>query len=343
MKLILIFSSLVVANLVDCFCALSRRNTAPRSSYRFPNTNTLSRWRIWSSDSAPEWFKAWEEKDAQWKSKTDSRLDNVESILEENKPLWQKASSSFEILVRTHVRENRGPFFSQQLTIRSLSVLAERCLPPYNFGKETKFSQQNVAANIPLIGKRIDRFACIAFENIPSLKDWMQSIQTSMVGRRELSSTQRKVEKLKQEFENFDSFSTDAEKLNYLRDNPLGFYAYSVSLLRDPDSKGYVEELELDMRGSVTIMGKQITHVVGEIKSGPNYREGIIQLVKRIGILYLAAKHSLPADLYSHYAIGELYGVIEWKDPDKTLVEAAKVEAGIAEYPDSLEIVCNIL
>jgi hypothetical protein len=69
-----------------------------------------------------------------------------------------------EILVRNDIRRNRGPLYSRQLTIRSLSVLADRCLPAYDFEKGTRFSPQNIAANVPLVGKRIGRLTLIAIK-----------------------------------------------------------------------------------------------------------------------------------------------------------------------------------
>jgi hypothetical protein len=159
-----------------------------------------------------------------------------------------------------------------------------------------------------------------------------------------LPSTIRKIEKLKLEFQSFDSFETQAEKLNYLRENPLRFYAYYVALLKDAGAEGFVEELELDACGEVKVLGKQITNYVGDIKSGTNDKDCIIQLVRRLGILYLAEKHSLPAPMdYTFCAIGELYGTDEWIDADPSLVESAKIEAGLTEYPDLLEIESNPL
>jgi hypothetical protein len=335
---------LIAASLV-CFCSAFIRE-------RVIHSRTI----IGSSESPPEWFKkwkdddaAWKMEDAAWKTKVDTRLDNVDTRLdnvdsrlgnvelklEKNEPLWKKASQSFETLVRSDVRVFRGPFYASQLTIRSLSALAERCLPAYNFDKGEKFKQQNIAANVPQVGRRIDRFTSIAIQNLPNLRDWMRSKESTIADK-------RKVGKLQQEFEVFDSLATETEKLNSLRYSPLGFYAYSRSMLRDPDSYRYVEELELDVTGEVTMFGKSIMNAVGEIKSGPNYKDGIVQLVRRIGILYMAAKHSLSLSDYSYSAVGELYGADEWSEPDLSLIEAAKVEAGIAEYPDQLEVVCKL-
>jgi hypothetical protein len=44
---------------------------------------------------------------------------------------------------------------------------------------------------------------------------------------------------------------------------------------------------------------------------------------------------------YCFGAIGELYGTDKWRDPGPSLVESAKVQAGLAEYLDFLEIHCN--
>jgi hypothetical protein len=82
------------------------------------------------------------------------RPDAVESTLKNNEPLWKKASNTFEIMVNAQVGEKYGPFHAKPLTIRSLSVLAERCLPVHNFETGIKFKQQNIAANIPQISKR---------------------------------------------------------------------------------------------------------------------------------------------------------------------------------------------
>ena len=152
----------------------------------------------------------------------------------------------------------------------------------------------------------------------------------------------RKVGLLRPRLQDFNGLSDNVEKVAYLAADRLGLFSYSGLLLKNPN-EGFVEELEIDVRGSMKIGLKSIYMELGEIKSGTgDYKKAIIQLLKRIGILYLAGLHSIPLserDSYKFIAIGYIYTPLNWQQPDEALMEYCKQQAGIQQYPDEINII----
>lgn len=73
----------------------------------------------------------------------------------------------------------------------------------------------------------------------------------------------------------------------YLCSSPLGLYALSSMAF---DGRGYLSELELDVRGKCEVIGNTLFIVVGEIKSGHDYKKAIQQLIQRLICINLAVK-----------------------------------------------------
>ena len=62
--------------------------------------------------------------------------------------------------------------------------------------------------------------------------------------------------------------TSEEAKLQYLRDDRLGFFAFTSAILADQPSEGFIEELEIDYRLLPTVVLQGISLFVGEIKSG---------------------------------------------------------------------------
>mmetsp|Transcript_32710 Transcript_32710/g.44852 ORF Transcript_32710/g.44852 Transcript_32710/m.44852 type:complete len:91 (-) Transcript_32710:77-349(-) len=77
------------------------------------------------------------------------------------------------------------------------------------------------------------------------------------------------------------------------------------------------------------------------MKSGTcDFKEATIQVVRRLGVLYMAALHVL-GDLKGNYVfsgVGELFSPLEWLDPTDDEIEEAKVQADIIQYPNDISI-----
>ena len=138
--------------------------------------------------------------------------------------------------------------------------------------------------------------------------------------------------------------TSDDAKLQYLRDDRLGFFAFISAILADQERDGFVEELEIDYRLSPTVVLQMISIFVGEIKSGSGagtYDLALYQVVRRLGVLYMAALHSL-GDISPHYSfvgVGEIVSPNpSWMNPDSNNIEDAKKSAGIVAYPQGLLI-----
>ena len=126
-------------------------------------------------------------------------------------------------------------------------------------------------------------------------------------------------------------------KVKFLCHDRLGFFGFTNHILKDSMKDGFIEELELDMRGHIDVTNFRVTREIAEIKSGGNIlRKATLQLVKRLGVLYLAGKYCLPENLESKYnfeSIGRLYSAGKCESPDQSLIDSCKEEAGLVDYP----------
>eukprot|EP01035_Chromulina_nebulosa_P021851 gene21851-28285_t len=134
---------------------------------------------------------------------------------------------------------------------------------------------------------------------------------------------------------------SDEAKVQYLRDDRLGFFTYTSAILTNQELEGFVEDLEIDFR---LVVLQAISLFVGEIKSGSGggtFNTSLRQLLRRLGVLYMAGLHSLGdlAPNYSFVGVGEIISPNDdWMDPDAELIDKIKNEAGIVGYPAALQI-----
>ena len=81
--------------------------------------------------------------------------------------------------------------------------------------------------------------------------------------------------------------------------------------------KGYISEIEVDIRGNIIISGNNIQYTHGEIKSGNQRKEGIVQLLRTQSICF----HALSAiagklSPIKHFFKGIIFCDSTWKEPD---------------------------
>ena len=272
--------------------------------------------------------------------------DKVElkELLKSYEPLWNKAAAHYELSVRTYIMNRRKIDDVGAFKCQSVQQLAEICLPTgyeYNQENATKIAGIRTSAQL---GARATNLAKIALKQISTLRNWMKSASKN----KDLS---RKYNVLKNYLSAYDSLHSNSSsptseeaKLQYLRDDRLGFFAFTSAILADQELEGFVEELEIDFRLSPTVMLRTISLFVGEIKSGSGggtYELSLYQVIRRLGVLYMAGRHSLGdhAAHYSFVGVGEIISPnAEWNDPTKDLIEVIKKTAGIVEYPPALLI-----
>jgi hypothetical protein len=273
-----------------------------------------------------------------------AKLDKLQQNFVKNEPLWKKAGSTYELVARGIVSQSRGPAFAKKVTIQSLTQLAEVCLPSrYDVIKKKPIPQSKMNSARKQMSDRATTLARLALEQVPYLEAWVNLSQSKLSKLQKnlkdeyVDSVKRKLGLVSGSLIQFNDIHDDFGKLMFLRDDRLGFFCFSRLLLTDPDLDGFVEELDLDIAGSVTVQNNVVSYTVGEIKSGNDCKQSITQLAKRLGIMYLATVHILPeSEKFTFTGTGIVYNPYDWKDPDPQLIEACKVNTGIKEFPSTM-------
>jgi hypothetical protein len=76
----------------------------------------------------------------------------------------------------------------------------------------------------------------------------------------------------------YHTIETLEERLQFLQDSPLRFSAFSRTALADPDSVGFITELELDMGGEIRCEPPSTLFVsVCEIKGGRSKEKAFLR------------------------------------------------------------------
>ena len=143
----------------------------------------------------------------------------------------------------------------------------------------------------------------------------------------------------------FSKFEKAKDQKKYMITQPLGFFLFSTNCLSDMSKKGYISEIEVDIRGNIIISGNNIQYTHGEIKSGNQRKEGIVQLLRTQSICF----HSLNAISGKLSPIKPFFkGIIfcdstTWKEPDaleiKKYIDEEKLI--LPEDLTSMEIMCD--
>ena len=197
--------------------------------------------------------------------------DKVElkQLLNGYKPLWTKAAAHYELSVRKYIKNRRQIYDVEAYKCQNVQQLADICLPA---GYE--FKQQNATKIFGIrttaqMGVRATNLAKIALPQISTLRRWMES--TTIAGRdvrndnltRKLSILEKHLHAYDALHSNPYSPTSEEAKLQYLRDDRLGFFAFTSVILADQPSEGFIEELEIDYRLLPTVVLQGISLFVG--------------------------------------------------------------------------------
>ena len=270
---------------------------------------------------------------------------------------WEQASDTYEIMARTQIRK-RFPN-AKVVSCQSLRQLAEICLPnDYNFESDQIFTDKNKNGALPIaaVEKRVQLLLKIARKQIPILRSWMESAEEMIATEKKkagkdttkklktnpiISMSERKVNVLRQELEDYDRCSAKSKTL-YLRTSRLGFFAYSTVLIANQTTFGFIEELEVDFLRLPTLVIDKITHFAGEVKFGKGARkDAMVQALRRVGVFYMAGKHILGKKhkKFTFEGHGQIASPRDWQDPTRDEINNLKNDAGILEYPSRLYVV----
>jgi len=273
-----------------------------------------------------------------------NKLQIFEEDFQKCKSLFVKAGSTYELSVRNTLR-NRPQYLAEGYKCKSLQKLSSVCLPA-----EVGFDKKKLAKKEQydkIIGQRSNNLVNIALKQVDNLRQWLSNANSRLqsssppLDDNEKKNLIRKVSILKNKFSEYDQLLNEKDRALFLRDDPLGFYLFTSLLLIDKDKFGFVEEIEVDFAQPSRVIGNQICIYVGEMKSGTcDFKEATIQVVRRLGVLYMTALHAL-GDLQGNYVfsgIGELLSPLEWLDPTDDEIEEAKVQADIIQYPNDISI-----
>ena len=302
-------------------------------------------------DAVPQYFLNFMKSDSEWKSQMANNftaLTNTVTVIskkiESNEPLWQKAGSIYELMARNEIRRTRSEDFADPLLIQDLRVLSEACLPKhYDFSKRKASSATSESARSQLAQRTLS-LAKVAWNNIPTLQKWREeahlNISSGTISSEKKKSLRRKLGFLDSRLDEYLKLPRSKDRrLSFLSDSRLGFFSYSNVLLQD-SSEGFIEELEFDVQGSTDCNGNTISMNVGEIKSGTgDLSKALVQILKRVGVMYMAGLHSMSPearDRYEYSVLGVVYTPFNWENPEECIIDRCKIEAGIKQYPNNI-------
>eukprot|EP01036_Dinobryon_divergens_P030745 gene30745-40035_t len=222
----------------------------------------------------------------------------IVSLEQKYGPNWLRASDTYEVMARGRMKR----MFPEAKAIKcqTLKQLAEISLPKnFNYEENKRFSssQSLGEASVLAISTRMDTLAFLAQQQVPKLQEWYNNAMLRIPITKDIAERdqlKRKTGLLGFQLAEYNELQTDSQRRSFLSNRRLGFYAYSTLTLKDPDVKGFVEELEMDYFLPSTVNQRKIVHRFGEVKFGKESRlDAICQCCVRIGFLYTAAKHAM--------------------------------------------------
>ena len=276
---------------------------------------------------------------------TKDGIANVNNRISRNEPLWQKAGATYEIAIRNTIRAMYGSQYTESSgSYQNIQQLTELCLPE-NFdvaaGKLNPRMQSFENSKQIQLGSEI--LAQIAFDELDGLQTWVDETTAKMPSfdKKNSEDLNKKLSLVQRELELFSRVN-ERDQLKYLIYSRLGFFALSRRFLSDPSISGYVRELEIDCRSPVTMEGDAVRIVFVEVKTGQDYKEALVQLIKRSGLVCMATQCILPhGHNFTFTTRCEIYSPSPWIIPPPELVSECKKEAGIASYPDNMYFALN--
>jgi hypothetical protein len=189
--------------------------------------------------------------------------------IKSNEPLWIKAGSTYELLIRSRIAAEKGVKFSESVKIKTIPESSEICFP----GIGIEYVQP---------GMRQAMIVEKASKHIPGLTAWLGATQQDLKSKSARQDISRRMVNLLEPLLSEYRRKNDNEKPLFLLTSRLGFIAFSREALLFPDEDGFMKEMEIDVKGSVEWCGlNQIIFQLGEVKSGKAKTEAMIQLLRR--------------------------------------------------------------
>ena len=208
------------------------------------------------------------------------KLDKLDKWRIAVNPKTEKLGRNLEYGARAFLAESKGSQFVKPLTVRNIFDLAEYCLPSDKpLASESTTNCLVAQERIGLTTMRAEQLVIRAECHIPSAREW---IAFSINSTENLVRT--KAIKLNSMLKKYDE-TDDLHKRTFLLYHPLGFQLFTREALVDPMVKGYISELQFDMKGSILCSGLFFSCELVEVKlSGRT--EAIDQLLTRFAVLY---------------------------------------------------------
>jgi len=215
--------------------------------------------------------------------KVSSDVDDLKSKFSKYEPLFEKAGDTFEIVARREVRDAYGSAYARSFDITDLHGLARVSLPKdFEFGRTDPLtgSLVSVAAQ-----RRVELLAKVALKQLPILRGFAESHE--IIKDKLHADYNKKLKLLKDQLKNITSSDSERDQLEYLASSRLGLWCFSsIAYDQVVDDVRFTRELEMDLRGDVTVFGTTIIISAGEVKSGKDQKtDGLHQLCKRLTVL----------------------------------------------------------
>ena len=212
-----------------------------------------------------------------------------------------------EFLYRSAIKENYGKDFARPFHVTDLYGLARLALPKNTdndgdpiSGAQVTITHTNRARALAAAAlKQAPVVLGVIIARINELSEDGTKLRNGFSMRR--TSDLNYYNKLKAEIESVMAENSAEQQLMILSSTPLGLKIFCSLATTDNHP---LKELELDVRGNVSIIGSVVTVMVGEIKSGKGHEEALEQLLKRLAVIYEAINTLLSPRPYSYQLIG---------------------------------------
>jgi len=138
---------------------------------------------------------------------------------------------------------------------------------------------------------RTRKLATEAMKELKNLTSWVSQHEHANVRNagKDKDKFRKKAMDCRKLLAEYDEFTTDSERLDYLMYSQLGLFAFSRSAYTASYRNGYTPELEIDVAGSSFIALGSYKKECGEIKSGDRLK-AIDQLMVRLGIFWASSE-----------------------------------------------------
>jgi hypothetical protein len=176
-----------------------------------------------------------------------------------------------------------------------------------------------------------------------SLKEASTHSQNKVALTKTISEREKKVSIVRRGLAELKNETSDGGRKRFIAEKPLGFHLFSCFVANS--HKGFLRELEFDVKPNVAISAIGVSIQTGEMKSGSDRSTAIGQLIIRLAVLKVATEVILgifPFDGYicdvpprnmSVSLKGDVYtSSTSWQSPTETELKSTSNKFGII-YP----------